>query len=174
MKKWILILSSLITHQILAAEWETQIFSSQVGSCETGDLNFKALRFTKIPLKSEIGNLFLRVIIFMRPDNTQAVRLTTQELLGCQTSRTGGEICSYRPIANQWIESRWSKGPANETLDVGSAGVLNYDENTSKIGISFKDDFVFPELAGLHFKGSMILVNFNDKGVNTQKLCLSN
>lgn len=175
MKQSILILAFLICNISLAAsqtlDWESQVFSSQLGSCETHDLNFKALRFTKIALKSETGNLFLRVILFIRPDNTQAVRLTTQELLGCQTSQSGSEICSYRPLSNQWIESRWLKDQSTGTLDVGGVGLLSYDVDTSEISIRFKEDFSFPEVVGPSFPGSMILVNFNDQGINVQKLC---
>lgn len=150
-------------------DWHTQILMSRVGSCQSGNLHFRALRFTKIPLNSALNNLFLRVILFIRPNNTEAVRLTTQELLGCQTSTNGGEVCSYRPVSDAWFESSWEREGSG--IRFGAVGLLNYNSFESKLELAFHPDFAIPEVQGKVFFGNMVSVNFSDLGINTQKIC---
>lgn len=174
--KWLflalLIISSNLFAQTSSVEsWEQQIFMSQTGSCEGQNLNFRALRFTKIPLISENNNLFLRIILFVRPDNTLAIRTTIQELITCQTSSSGSEICSYRPISNSWAESSWNKNNLTQNVDLDHLGNIHFEN--SELSIHFSADYEMPEVAGKNFNGSMVLVNFDDHGVNTANLCKS-
>lgn len=147
-------------------DWVANVMMKKLGSCQTHDLNFRALRFTKISLQS---NLFLRVILFLRPNNSVAVRLTTQELLGCQTSSSGTEVCSYRPLTNSWSESLWSM--SNNEIYIGALGLIHGDLTSNVLSLSFAADFPIAEIANSTHQGSMVAVNFDDRGVNTQKLC---
>jgi hypothetical protein len=165
---FILSILFLASFKVQAATDWSEIYSQPTGSCETNNLNFTALRFTKIPLSKE--NLYLRIIVFVRSDNTQAIRTTTQELLGCQTASDGSELCSYRPIDNFWHEDHWHELP--EGLDLGAAGTFaKLGENN--YSMTLPKDFMYPEIAGKTFPGKMILVNFNDHGVNSANLCKS-
>lgn len=156
-----------------AGSWEELAYSNEVGSCATRDLNFTSLRFTKLALGQRESKLFMRVLVFLRPDNTQAIRLTTQELLGCQTNSKGEEICSYRPITNEWVQSSWIKDLNSGELNLGIIGNLHFNEADKSFSIKFPTDFSYPELAGKSFQGKMVLVNFNSFGVNTANLCNS-
>jgi hypothetical protein len=110
-------------------------------------------------------------LIFLRPDNTQAIRLTTQKLLSCQTNSKGEELCSYRPVSNQWIQSNWIKDLNSGVLNLGIIGFLHFNNVDKTFTINFPIDFLYPELAGQSFLGKMVLVNFNSLGVNTAKIC---
>lgn len=167
MKSFLFVMFSLLSLTVFAdSSWENQVIYTKVGSCETNNLNFKVLRFTKIPLSAD--KMFLRIIVFIRPDNTQSIRLTTQELLGCQTTN-GNEVCSYRPVENHWLESSWLK--ENDLLNLKELGELSFDENLGTYSIRLPNNFSIAELSGKSFKGNMVLVNFDDHGVNTANLC---
>ncbi len=169
MKKIIFILLLLTQNVFAQNDWEKDVFMSSVGSCKSNNLNFNALRFTKIPLN--LDNVFLRIILFVRPDNTQAIRLTTQELLGCQTSSNGAKICSYRPLKNFWYEAHWNNNL--ESLEMGDFGVLSKSSSDGIYSLRLPQTFQYPEVSGKTIFGNMVLVNFDDHGVNTANLCKS-
>lgn len=155
-----------------AVSWIDQVFMKKSGSCESQNLSYEVMRFTKIPLLkvgNDSKNLFLRIILFIRPNNTQVIRLTTQELLGCQFDSVGNEICSYRPLENAWLESKWSEN--GDLVDLHTAGMLSHENGVYFLHLPA--DFFYPELRGKTVTGKMVFVNFDDHGVNTSKLCSS-
>lgn len=156
-----------------AADLKDVITSREIGSCQTNNLVFSAMRFYKVPLnqKYEEYNLYLRVILFFNIDGTLSLRTTVQALLGCQTTSTGEQMCSFSPIEDQWSKSTYD---LKEKITINKIGTIDFrDETNTNRGfvLTFADDFIYSHLRGQEFIGGMISVNFNQNGINTTKLC---
>lgn len=159
-----------------AADMKDIIYTKELGSCETKNLAFSAMRFYKVPLnqKYQDYDLYLRIIMFFNEDRTLSLRSTVQALLGCQTSTSGEQICSFSPLSDQWVKSTYK---LDQTITIEKLGsILMTDETNVNRGftMTFSKDFAYPHLRKESFIGGMISVNFNQNGVNTAKLCPSN
>lgn len=155
-----------------AADLKDIIVTREMGSCQTNNLTFSAMRFYKIPLnqKYEEYDLYLRFILFYNLDGTLSLRTTVQALLGCQTTSTG-EMCSFSPIDDQWTKSTYD---LKEKITINKIGIIEFrDEANTNRGfvLTFTDDFAYSHLRGKEFIGGMITVNFDQNGINTAKLC---
>lgn len=156
-----------------AADLKDIIATKEQGSCQSKNLAFSAMRFYKVPLneKYEEYDLYLRVILFFNLDGSLSQRTTVQALLGCQTSSTGEQICSFSPIHDQWTKSNYG---LSDKITINNIGTIEFrDETNTNRGfvLTFADNFVYSQLRGKEFVGGMITVNFNQNGINTANIC---
>lgn len=156
-----------------AADLKDVIESREIGSCQTNNLAFSAMRFYKIPLnqKYQDYDLYLRVILFLNSDKTLSLRTTVQALLGCQTSSTGEQMCSFSPLEDQWTKSTYELKDKITIQQIGQIELRDETNINRGFVLTIADDFIYPHLRGLEFVGGMITVNFNQNGINTAKLC---
>lgn len=149
------------------------IVTRELGSCETRNLTFSAMKFYKIPLnqKHEQYDVYLRVILFFNDDLSLSMRTTVQALLGCQTTSNGQELCSFGQLSDSWSQSIYQLDNKIIIPQVGS--ILFKDEtNVNRgFGLTFAEDFTYPHLRGLEFDGGMITTNFNQQGKNSTVIC---
>lgn len=150
------------------ADIKTAIISTASGSCETNNLMFSAMKFYKIPLNEKYENydVYLRVILFFAADQSLSLRLTKQALLGCQTTSSGEELCSFRPLEDQW--SKRSYHISENILIPGFGDIELSDPTNLNRGFNLTFHGNFP---GQTFPGGMVLVNFNHEGKNTAFIC---
>lgn len=156
-----------------AAGLKDIVVTKELGSCETNDLAFSAMRFYKIPLNQKYENydLYLRIILFFNQDNSLSMRSTVQALLGCQTTPSGQELCSFGQINDQWIQSSYQ---LDEKISVPRIGSIHFKDETNVnrgFTLTFSDDFTYPHLRGHEFIGGMITTNFNQHGKNSISIC---
>lgn len=149
------------------------ITTTEMGSCQTNNLTYSSMKFYKIPLnqKHEDFDLYLRLILFFDGNGNLSLRSTVQALLGCQTSSSGEEICSFSPLKDQWVKLTYM---LTHKIVIPQIGIINFrDQSNTNRGfvITFADDFPYPHLRRQEFIGGMIKVNFNQDGINTAKLC---
>ena len=149
------------------------IKTTELGSCQTNDLAYTSMKFYKIPLnqKYEDYDLYLRIILFFGPENTLSLRSTIQALLGCQTSSSGEEICSFRPLNDQWVKLPFD---VSDKIFIPQVGTIDFrDQSNINRGfvLTFSNDFSYTQLRAKEFSGGMIKVNFNQDGINTAKIC---
>lgn len=151
-----------------ASDLKTAIISTSQGSCETNNLMFTAMKFYKIPLNEKYENydVFLRVILFFAADQSLSLRLTKQALLGCQTTSSGDQLCSYQPLEDQWIKTRYEINDQITVPDLGIIQLLNPNDLNRGFSLKFQNSF-----PGQVFPGGMVLVNFNHEGKNTAFIC---
>ena len=171
--KSLLLTSFIFISVAQAADLKDIIATRELGSCQTNNLAYSAMRFYKVPLneKYEEYDLYLRVILFFNLDGSLSIRTTVQALLGCQTTSTGDQVCSFSPIHDQWTKSVYD---LKETITINHLGSIELkDESNTNRGfvITFANDFIYPVLRGREFIGGMISVNFNQDGINTAKIC---
>lgn len=156
-----------------AAGLKDIIVTRELGSCETRDLAFSAMRFYKIPLNQKYENydLYLRVILFFNDDQSLSMRTTVQALLGCQITPSGQELCSFGPMDDKWNQTTYQLNNKIIVPQIGS--ILFRDETNINRGftLTFSDDFAYPHLRGHEFTGGMITANFNQFGKNSAVLC---
>lgn len=156
-----------------ASDIKTLSLSKEMGSCETNNLAFSAMRFYKIPLnqKYEDYDLYLRVILFFNADGTHVLRTTVQALLGCQTSSSGEQVCSFSPLDDKWTSSNYMVSDKILIKNIGEIELRDETNINRGFVLTFADNFLYPHLRGQEFIGGMISVNFNQFAVNTAKLC---
>lgn len=156
-----------------AAGLKEIVVTQELGSCETNNLAFSAMRFYKIPLNQKYENydLYLRVILFFNQDNSLSMRTTVQALLGCQVTPSGQELCSFGPLADQWNQASYQLDDRIVIPQIGT--ILFKDETNVNRGftLTFSDDFSYPHLRGQEFVGGMVTTNFNQYGKNSAAIC---
>ena len=164
----LILIAVFVLNTAFAVDMKTAIISTPSGSCETNNLMFSAMKFYKIPLNEryESYDVYLRVILFFAADESLSLRLTKQALLGCQTTSSGEELCSFKPLDDQWIKGNYS---IDEKINVPNLGTIELS-NPSNLNRGFFLNFnsSFP---GQSFPGGMVLVNFNHEGKNTAFIC---
>jgi len=156
-----------------AAGLKDTIVARELGSCETNDLTFSAMRFYKIPLnqKHEQYDLYLRIILFFNQDNSLSMRTTVQALLGCQITPSGQELCSFGPVADQWSQTSYQ---LDDKVTISQIGSIYFKDETNinrGFTLTFSDDFAYPHLRGQVFVGGMVSTNFNQHGKNSAAIC---
>ncbi len=157
-----------------ASDLKTVIASKEMGSCETKDLMYSAMRFYKIPLNEKYDDtydVYLRLILFFNQDGSLSLRSTTQALIACQTSNTGEELCSFKPLFDQWLKSTYTADAEINVPFLGTVIFSNPQNINRGFTLNFKDDFIYPHLQGRSFPGGMVSVNFNQDGKNVQNIC---
>lgn len=156
-------------------DMESIIESKSYGTCETKDLYFSAMKFYKISLNETYEGLpvQLRMLFFFNRDKTLVTRLTTQALIGCQTTSTGEEACSYRPLNDQWIKGLYEFTQNNQvSIDkIGTVTFFNPENQNRGFRLKFSADFSLIKLQNLEQVGGMVKVNFNQNGINTTRMC---
>ena len=157
-----------------ASELKEIILSKEYGSCETNNLYFSAMKFYKIPLNEKYENydMYLRIILFFNLDGSTTERVTTQALLGCQTTSSGDVACSYRPLEDIWVKKEYSIN--NEIIKINNIGDITFknpDDTNRGFNLQFNKDFGYPHLRGKNFIGGMVSVNFDQNARNTINIC---
>lgn len=156
-------------------DMESVIESKSYGTCETKDLFFSAMKFYKISLNETYEGLpvQLRMLFFFNRDKTLVTRLTTQALLGCQTTSTGEEACAYKPLNDQWIKGQYELSQNDQVAieKIGTVTFLNPENQNRGFRLKFSADFPMIKLQNAEQSGGMVKVNFNQHGINTAKLC---
>jgi hypothetical protein len=151
------------------------IESKQLGSCETNNLSFASMKFYKIPMeeKHEGMDVFLRVLFFFNQDHSLVTRFTTQALVGCQTTSSGEEACSYKPLKDNWFQSRFLLLSSDELEipEIGKVKFYNPQNDNRGFQLQLSPTFSVIKLQNKSFIGGMVRVNFNQQGINTAKLC---
>ncbi|QDK41953.1 hypothetical protein DOM21_10940 [Bacteriovorax stolpii] len=158
----------------MASDLKTTIESKELGSCETQNLLYSAMRFYKIPLNEKYDNtydVYLRVILFFNQDGSLSLRSTTQALIGCQTSTSGEELCSFKPLYDQWLKGVYTTDKAVHVSLLGDIVFTNPANINRGFTLTFKKDFLYPHLEGQSFPGGMVSVNFNQDGKNVLNIC---
>lgn len=172
-KLFFVILSLAFISGASASEINTTIESRELGSCETNNLAYSAMKFYKIPLleKFKEFDVFLRIILFFNPDGSLTLRTTTQALIACQTSTSGEVVCSFKALNDKWITSQYE---INQTISIKELGNIEWrDQSNSNRGfvLTFAENTPYPHLRGAEFMGGMVSVNFNQNNVNTINIC---
>lgn len=174
-KNIITLIALAFAFQANASDLMDTIVSQQLGSCETNNLSFTAMKFYKIPLeeKHEGMDVFLRVLFFFNKDHSLTTRFTTQALIGCQTTSSGDEACSYKPLKDNWMKSRFYLLSSDEleVPEIGKVLFYNPQNNNRGFQLQFSPTFSNEKLQNKTFIGGMVRVNFNQQGINTAKLC---
>lgn len=163
--KKIFILSLAFTLRVEASDLMDTIATREMGSCETNNLSFTAMKFYKIPLNETFEDLpvHLRILFFFNTDYSVITRLTKQALISCQTLPSGDQACAYKPIADQWLPpTPFSSKDLTIETEVGQINWINPENSNRGFQIT---------LNGKSFSGGMVQVNFNQFGVNTAKIC---
>nr|BDT28159.1 hypothetical protein BHI3_16250 [Bacteriovorax sp. HI3] len=158
----------------MASDLKTTIESKELGSCETQNLMYTAMRFYKIPLNEKYDNtydIYLRVILFFNQNGSLSLRSTTQALIGCQTSNSGEELCSFKPLYDQWLKGDYSASEAVHVPLLGDITFTNPANINRGFTLTIKKDFIYPHLEGQSFPGGMVNVNFNQDGKNVLNIC---
>lgn len=172
--KIFVLLMTLITSGAYASDVKEIILSKEYGSCETRDLMFSAMKFYKIPLNEkydETYDIYLRLILFFNADGTLTLRSTTQALIGCQTSSSGEELCSFKPLMDQWLKGEYTLLETINVPMIGSINLVNPENTNRGFNLKFKSKFTYPHLEGKEFPGGMVSVNFNQDGKNVINIC---
>ena len=157
-----------------ASDLKDIIQSRKHGSCETNNLYFTAMKFYKIPLneKHETYDMYLRIILFFNLDGSITERVTTQALLGCQTTSNGEVACSYHSLEDIWVKLDYSiNGEIIKIKNIGSITLKNPQDTNRGFNLHFNEDFGYPHLRGQNFIGGMVSVNFDQDGRNTINIC---
>lgn len=147
------------------------VITREYGSCQTNNLRYSAMKFYKIPINERGQNLFLRALFFFNADESFRLRLTKQELLGCQTLPSGDQACSYRPVADEWFEGHFSTH-GNQIIDTNYAYIIRMNDDLNR---GFR--ILFKSFLGLEIKyddayvGGMVETNFDQFGNNTINIC---
>ena len=153
--------------------WIAEAISQKRGSCETSDLSFSAVRFSKIDLHKKFDGkeVFLRVILFLRDDGGMTVRLNEQALLGCVVNPAGEELCSYKSMTDQWFTTKWNA--TDDSLRISNVGVISKTDAVPyrNYVMKFFDSFSYGDFHGQGFSGAVVLVNFDSSGRNVAQIC---
>ncbi len=170
----IFIITLFLMSGAMASDLKSTIEAKELGSCETQNLMYTAMRFYKIPLNEKYDNtydIYLRVILFFNQDGTLSLRSTTQALIACQTSSSGEELCSFKPLLDQWLKGLYTADEAIHIPLLGDIAFTNPANINRGFTLTFKKDFIYPHLEGQSFPGGMVSVNFNQDGKNVLNIC---
>ncbi len=148
----------------------------QIGSCETGNLNFNTARFSKIPLNRtrEDLEIYLQIIIFIQENGVASFRVQEMGLISCRQTNEG-EICGYKPFndTKKLFITTWTAKNEDEIVVDGIGLITKIREDYPWLGfnLKFSEKFYEEVVRNKDFIGGKIQVNFNHEDRNVSRIC---